>query len=220
MKDESGHVIEVLAEYDPETCGAAIPRTAAVSRATIHWVDAETAVDAEVRLYDTLFTEPNPEAGEGDFLSWSIPLPLEILTGCKAETSPGGRSGALCLSVSPAGLFLRGQPGQLSGTPGVQPKCGIPEGRIQKRGEVRKTEATCLLPVFSCQYGGGGRFLCFIYMKALFLILRHHACRLSMDEHFPLGKGEPWGQRMYRRCPGLCGYDHMHDVAESERSSP
>ena len=55
-----------------------------------------TAVDAEVRLYDTLFTEPNPEAGEGDFLELVNPASLEILTGCKAETSLAGRSRRLC----------------------------------------------------------------------------------------------------------------------------
>lgn len=86
MKDESGHVIEVLAEYDPETRGGNTPDGRRI-KGTIHWVDAETAVDAEVRLYDTLFTEPNPEAGEGDFLELVNPASLEILTGCKAETS-------------------------------------------------------------------------------------------------------------------------------------
>ena len=74
VKDESGHVIEVLAEYDPETRGGNTPDGRRI-KGTIHWVDAETAVDAEVRLYDTLFTElVNPAS-------------LEILTGCKAETS-------------------------------------------------------------------------------------------------------------------------------------
>ena len=86
VKDESGHVIEVLAEYDPETRGGNTPDGRRI-KGTIHWVDAETAVDAEVRLYDTLFTEPNPEAGEGDFLELVNPASLEILTGCKAETS-------------------------------------------------------------------------------------------------------------------------------------
>ena len=77
---------EVLAEYDPETRGGNTPDGRRI-KGTIHWVDAETAVDAEVRLYDTLFTEPNPEAGEGDFLELVNPASLEILTGCKAETS-------------------------------------------------------------------------------------------------------------------------------------
>ncbi len=86
VKDESGHVIEVLAEYDHETRGGNTPDGRRI-KGTIHWVDAETAVDAEVRLYDTLFTEPNPEAGEGDFLELVNPASLEILTGCKAETS-------------------------------------------------------------------------------------------------------------------------------------
>ena len=55
--------------------------------ATIHWVDAATAVDAQVRLYDNLFDHPDPDGGDKDFLDCLNPGSLEVLTGCKLEAS-------------------------------------------------------------------------------------------------------------------------------------
>ncbi len=81
-KDENGNVTEVYAEYDPETKGGNAPDGRKV-KGTIHWVEAKTAIDAEVRLYDSLFTVPDPEAG--DFLELLNPNSLEVLTGCKVE---------------------------------------------------------------------------------------------------------------------------------------
>ena len=59
-KDENGNVIEVYAEYDPETRGGNAPDGRKI-KGTIHWVDAKTASTAEVRLYDNLFTVPDPD---------------------------------------------------------------------------------------------------------------------------------------------------------------
>ena len=84
--DESGNVLEVYAEYDPATRGGNTPDGRKV-KGTIHWVDAKTALDAEVRLYDNLFTVANPEGGDGDFIDYVNPNSLEILTGCKVEKS-------------------------------------------------------------------------------------------------------------------------------------
>ncbi|MDD3832959.1 MAG: glutamine--tRNA ligase/YqeY domain fusion protein [Oscillospiraceae bacterium] len=84
VKDENGNIIEVLAEYDPDTKGGNTPDGRKV-KGTIHWVDAATAVDAEVRLYSTLFTHPEPEADDKDFIDCLNPDSLEVLTGCKAE---------------------------------------------------------------------------------------------------------------------------------------
>ena len=55
--------------------------------ATIHWVDAATAVDAQVRLYDNLFADENPDSGDKDFLDCLNPSSLEVLEGCKLEAS-------------------------------------------------------------------------------------------------------------------------------------
>ena len=81
-KDEAGNVVEVYAEYDPETRGGNAPDGRKI-KGTIHWVDAKTAVDAEVRLYDSLFTVPDPEAGE--FLELLNPDSLKVLKNCKVE---------------------------------------------------------------------------------------------------------------------------------------
>lgn len=83
-KDESGKVVEVYAEYDPLTRGGNTPDGRKI-KGTIHWADAKTAIDAEVRLYDSLFTVPDPEAG--DFLEELNPDSLKVLTGCKVEPS-------------------------------------------------------------------------------------------------------------------------------------
>jgi len=56
-----------------------------VKGATIHWVDANTAVDAEVRLYDNLFTDPEPDGADKDFIECLNPGSLEVLTNCKVE---------------------------------------------------------------------------------------------------------------------------------------
>ena len=83
-KDDDGNVVEVYAEYDPETRGGNTPDGRKI-KGTIHWADAKTALDAEVRLYDNLFLDPEPEAGDKDFLTLLNPNSLEILTGCKVE---------------------------------------------------------------------------------------------------------------------------------------
>ncbi|MBQ8928760.1 MAG: glutamine--tRNA ligase/YqeY domain fusion protein [Oscillospiraceae bacterium] len=87
--DETGKVVEVLAEYDPETRGGNTPDGRKV-RGTIHWVDAATAVDAEVRLYDNLFSDPDPDGPGKNFLECLNPDSLEVLRGCKAEASLAG----------------------------------------------------------------------------------------------------------------------------------
>lgn len=86
VKDGSGNVTEVLAEYDPETRGGNTPDGRKV-RGTIHWVNAADCTDAEVRLYDNLFSDPDPEGGDKDFMDCLNPDSLEVLTGCKVEKS-------------------------------------------------------------------------------------------------------------------------------------
>ena len=81
-KDENGNVVEVYAEYDPESRGGN-PADGRKIKSTIHWVDAKNAEDAEIRLYDNLFTVEDPDAG--DFLELLNPDSLKILTGCKVE---------------------------------------------------------------------------------------------------------------------------------------
>jgi glutaminyl-tRNA synthetase len=85
VKDESGEVIELRCTYDPETRGGNAPDGRKV-KATIHWVAGDHALEAEVRLYNRLFTEESPEADE-DFVASIDPASLEVLTECRVEPS-------------------------------------------------------------------------------------------------------------------------------------
>ena len=86
VKDDSGNVVEILATYDPESRGGDPADGRKVKGATIHWVDAENCCDAEVRQYDNLFNDPDPDAAGKDFLTCLNEKSLEVLTGCKVES--------------------------------------------------------------------------------------------------------------------------------------
>ncbi len=89
-KNPDGSIAEIYAEYDPDSRGGNPADGRKVKGATIHWVDALTAKDAEVRLYDNLFSDVEPDAADKDFLDCLNPDSLEILTGCKVEASLAG----------------------------------------------------------------------------------------------------------------------------------
>jgi glutaminyl-tRNA synthetase len=93
VKNDRGDVVEVRCTYDPETRGGNAPDGRKV-KATIHWVSAAHAVDAEVRLYDRLFAVEEP--GGDDWMAQLNPASLEVLRACKLEASlaaaaPGSR---------------------------------------------------------------------------------------------------------------------------------
>jgi glutaminyl-tRNA synthetase len=96
VKDEQGNVVEVHCTYDPATRGGDSPDGRKV-KSTIHWVSAEHAIDAEVRIYETLFTRENPnEVEEGrEFTANLNPKSLEVITGklepSLANPAPGSR---------------------------------------------------------------------------------------------------------------------------------
>ncbi|HMM11079.1 MAG TPA: glutamine--tRNA ligase, partial [Bacteroidales bacterium] len=85
--DAEGNVSRILCTYDPETrsgTGSKQPKV----KGTLHWVDAGSAIDAEVRLYDRLFMDEDPAGHKDrDFLEFLNPDSLKILRGCKAEPS-------------------------------------------------------------------------------------------------------------------------------------
>ena len=85
VKDESGRVVEVLCTYDPDSRGGDPADGRKVKGATLHWVDAENCMDAEVRLYDNLFSDATPDGPDKDFLDCLNPESLTVLTGCKVE---------------------------------------------------------------------------------------------------------------------------------------
>ncbi|MEM7308247.1 MAG: glutamine--tRNA ligase/YqeY domain fusion protein [Planctomycetota bacterium] len=84
VRDADGEVVELRCTYDPETGGGQTPDGRKV-RGILHWVSAEHAVKAEVRLYDHLFAVPEPEVG--DFHEHLNPNSLEVVSGCRLEPS-------------------------------------------------------------------------------------------------------------------------------------
>jgi len=94
VKDAAGEVVELRCSYDPATRGGDAP-DGRRPKATLHWVSAAHAIEAEVRLYEHLFTREDPGA-DGDFLADINSRSLETLTGCKVEPSlaetPVGRT--------------------------------------------------------------------------------------------------------------------------------
>jgi glutaminyl-tRNA synthetase len=92
VKDEStGEIVELHCTYDPKTRGGDAPDGRKV-RATLHWVSASHSLPAQVRLYDHLFTTPNPTDDKDglDFKSYLNPGSLETLTTCRIEPSLSG----------------------------------------------------------------------------------------------------------------------------------
>jgi glutaminyl-tRNA synthetase len=97
IKDDSGAVVELRCTYDPATRGGDAPDGRKV-KATLHWVSASHAIDAEVRLYDRLFSVENPALtpSDRDWREFLNPDSLRVLTACKVEPSlaaaaPGAR---------------------------------------------------------------------------------------------------------------------------------
>ena len=86
VRDGEGNIEEVHATYDPESRGGNTSDGRRI-KATIHWVDAVTAVDAEVRLYDSLFTTPEPDLADCDYLSYVNPNSLTVMPNAKLEAS-------------------------------------------------------------------------------------------------------------------------------------
>ena len=85
-----GSVAEVFAEYDPDSRGGDPADGRKVKGATLHWVDASDCVDAEVRLYDNLFSDPDPDGADKDFIDCLNPASLEVRRGCKLERMLAG----------------------------------------------------------------------------------------------------------------------------------
>lgn len=96
IKDANGEVIELRCTYDPETRGGSAP-DGRRPKATLHWVSAAHAIEAEARLYDTLFTVENPDADrDQDFTAFINPQSLQVISPALVEPSlstaqPGDR---------------------------------------------------------------------------------------------------------------------------------
>ena len=106
VKDKSGNIIEVHCTYDPATRGGDSPDGRKV-RGTIHWVSAKHAITAEVRLYDRLFTVPNPlgDKAGGDYKEFINPDSLKVLHNCLIEPNLKYAKSGLRLQFERLGYF-------------------------------------------------------------------------------------------------------------------
>jgi glutaminyl-tRNA synthetase len=105
-KNDKGEVVELRCTYDPATKGGNAPDGRKV-KATIHWVSAQDAVTAEVRLYNPLFTRPDPDAA--NFAAELNPNSLEVLTNAKLEPVLASENNAGPVQFERQGYFLRDQ---------------------------------------------------------------------------------------------------------------
>ncbi len=103
VKDASGEVVELRCTYDPATRGGNAPDGRKV-KATIHWVDAAKSLPAEIRLYNPLFTRPDPGAA-GDLMADLNPNSVEILTGARLEPSLGDAKTGEAIQFERQGYF-------------------------------------------------------------------------------------------------------------------
>ncbi len=88
VKDGAGEIVELRCSYDPETRGGDAPDGRKV-KSTLHWVSADHALEAEVRLYENLFLEQNPDA-DSNFAAHLNPDSLRVLASCRIEPSVAG----------------------------------------------------------------------------------------------------------------------------------
>ena len=103
VKNEAGDITELRCTYDPATRGGNAPDGRKV-QATIHWVAAPTAIPAEIRLYNHLFSRPDP-AAEGEIFDHLNPDSLEILSGCLVEPALAQANTAETVQFERTGYF-------------------------------------------------------------------------------------------------------------------
>jgi glutaminyl-tRNA synthetase len=138
IKDDSGNITELRCTYDPETRGGDSPDGRKV-KATLHWVSAPHALDAEVRLYDRLSTEKNPDSAGADegktFLDHLNPESLEILTDAKLEPSLASTSPGDGLQFERLGYFCADFKDHSPATPLFKPTVTHRHNRAPRQGK-------------------------------------------------------------------------------------
>jgi glutaminyl-tRNA synthetase len=135
-KDANGEVTLLRCSYDPATRGGGSPDGRKV-KGTLHWVPAAAALDAEIRLYDHLFTKPDPDDVDPGktWLDNVNPKSLEVLTGCKLEPSLGGASPGARFQFERQGYFCA-DPDSTPGRPVFNRTVTLRDSwaKIQKKG--------------------------------------------------------------------------------------
>jgi len=140
VKDKNGAIVELRCTYDPATRGGDAPDGRKV-KATLHWVSAEHAIKAEVRLYDSLFTAADPEGGEEgkDFTDLLNPASLEVLDSCLVEPSLGSAKQGERYQFERLGYFCV-DPDSAAGAPVFNRTVTLRDtwAKIQKKGGGRR----------------------------------------------------------------------------------
>jgi glutaminyl-tRNA synthetase len=103
VKDASGEVVELRCTYDPATKGGNAPDGRKV-KATMHWVSAKDALPAEIRLYNPLFSRPDPNAAS--FAADLNPGSLEVLTDARLEPALAGAASGTVVQFERQGYFV------------------------------------------------------------------------------------------------------------------
>ncbi len=117
IKDDAGEVVELRCTWDPDSRGGA-PKDGRKVRGTIHWVSASHAVDAEVRLYDRLFTDPNPGGHEDkSFLEFLNPESKQLRPGAKLEPWLGTLEPGTRVQLERQGYFVADEIDHREGAP-------------------------------------------------------------------------------------------------------
>ena len=118
VKDDRGEIVELHCTYDPATRGGDAPDGRKV-QGTIHWVSAARGIDCEVRLYDKLFTVPDPEAGgnDDDFTTYVNPESLVVVQGAKVEPSVLSDPPESRYQFERVGYFVQDAPDSTVGQP-------------------------------------------------------------------------------------------------------
>ena len=136
VRDAQGEVVELRCTYDPATRGGDAPDGRKV-KATLHWVSAEHAVDAEVRVYDRLFTIENPSVEKDgiDYKTYLNPASLEVLSACKVEPALATAEAGARVQFERHGYFCADSIDSRPGAPVFNRTVGLRDSwaRIEKR---------------------------------------------------------------------------------------
>jgi glutaminyl-tRNA synthetase len=133
IKDSSGNISELRCKYDPESRGGGTPDGRRV-KGTLHWVSAEHAIDAEVRIFDRLFLKEDPSEG-GDFVTNLNPDSLQILTGCKLEPGLADAKPGMYFQFLRQGYFVADEKDSKPGGPVFNRAVGLRDSwaKIEKK---------------------------------------------------------------------------------------
>jgi glutaminyl-tRNA synthetase len=135
IKDSSGTVVELRCTYDPATRGGDSPDGRKV-QGTIHWVAAPTALDCEVRLYDRLFTIPEPDSVD-DFMSVLNPDSLTVVKGAKIEPSVADAEPGMRYQFERTGYFMSDPIDSRPGALVFNRTVGLRDSWAKQRGQTR-----------------------------------------------------------------------------------